>query len=469
MSPALDPLADADDLCRLPATALLQLFAKGEASPVDVTRAALARAEAVQARFNAFVRIEHEAALAAAALSEQRWRAGSPLGPLDGVPATIKDIVWVKGGVARYGSRAPGTDCIEDAPSVSLLRAAGAVFLGITTTPEFGWKALTDSPLTDITRNPWNPDLTPGGSSGGAAVAAATGAGALHLGTDGGGSIRIPSAFTGIVGHKPTFSRVPAYPASAFGTVAHIGPMTRTVADAQLMLQVMSGRDLRDWYQNPLSFAAVDTVPPADLKGLRFGVWDRPAAGRGGAGRVDPAIAAAFGRALARLEQAGAVLEPVMLPPEEDLIGLFHLHWFSGAAARLGMLPPSALADIDPGLQEIAAEGAGISAVTLIRAQNRRAAFGAAFDRLLAGYDAILSPACAVLPFAVGAEVPAGSGLGRWTEWAGFSYPVNLAQAPAAVIRAEILPEGLPVGLQIIGPRGEDGRVLAIAASIQAA
>jgi aspartyl-tRNA(Asn)/glutamyl-tRNA(Gln) amidotransferase subunit A len=463
MAQPIDPLADADDLCRLPATALVELYARGEASPVEVTRATLARAELVQSRFNAFVRIEPGAALAAAALSEQRWQAGKPLGPLDGIPTTIKDIVWVKGGRASYGSRAPGTDCAEDAPSVALLRAAGAVFLGITTTPEFGWKALTDSPLTGLTRNPWNADLTPGGSSGGAAVAAATGAGALHLGTDGGGSIRIPSAFTGIVGHKPTFSRVPAYPASAFGTVAHIGPMTRTVADAQLMLQVMSGRDFRDWYQNPLAFAAVDALPPADLKGRRFGVWDRPPVGQ-----VDPAIAAAFSRALARMAQAGAVLEPVVLPPEEDLLRLFHLHWFSGAAARLGMLPPSALADIDPGLREIAAEGATMSAVDLIRAQNRRAAWGAAFDTLLAGYDALLSPACAVLPFAVGDEVPAGSGLKRWTEWAGFSYPVNLAQAPAAVIRSEVLAEGLPVGLQIIGPRGEDGRVLAIAAAVQA-
>jgi aspartyl-tRNA(Asn)/glutamyl-tRNA(Gln) amidotransferase subunit A len=468
MSQPFDPLADADDLCRLTAVALADLYAKGAVSPVEVTRATLARAEVAQSRFNAFVRIEHEAALAAAALSEQRWRLGKPLGPLDGIPTTIKDIVWVKGGRARYGSRAPGTECAEDAPSVALLRAAGAVFLGITTTPEFGWKALTDSPLTGLTRNPWNADLTPGGSSGGAAVAAATGAGALHLGTDGGGSIRIPSAFTGIVGHKPTFSRVPAYPASAFGTVAHIGPMARTVGDARLMLQVMSARDYRDWYQNPLAFAAVDTVPAAEVKGLRFGVWDRPPGGG-----VDAPVAAAFARVLARLEQAGAVLESVDLPPEEDLLGLFHLHWFSGAAARLAMLPASAMADIDPGLREIAAEGETISAVALIRAQNRRAAFGAAFDRLLAGYDAILSPACAVLPFAVGAEVPAGSGFNRWTEWAGFSYPVNLAQAPAAVIRSEVLSQGLsqglPVGLQIIGPRGEDGRVLAIAAAIHAA
>jgi aspartyl-tRNA(Asn)/glutamyl-tRNA(Gln) amidotransferase subunit A len=464
MPQPIDPLADADDLCRLTATALVQLYAKGEASPVEVTRAALARAEVVQSRFNAFVRIEHEAAMAAAVLSEQRWQAGKPIGPLDGIPTTIKDIVWIKDRLVSYGSRAPGTDCTEDAPAVALLRAAGAVFLGATTTPEFGWKALTDSPLTGITRNPWNRDLTPGGSSGGAAVAAATGAGALHLGSDGGGSIRVPSAFTGIVGHKPTFGRVPAYPPSAFGTVSHVGPMTRSVADAQLMLQVMSGRDLRDWYQNPLTFAPADTVPPASLKGLRLGLWDVPPGGR-----LDPAIAAAFGRAVARLEQAGAVLEPIVLPPDEDLLGLFHLHWFSGAAARLAMLPSSALANLDPGLREIAAEGETISAVELIRAQNRRAAFGAAFDGLLAGYDAILSPACAVLPFAVGEEVPPGSGLKRWTEWAGFSYPVNLAQAPATIIRSEVLPQGLPVGLQIIGPRGEDGRVLAVAAAIQAA
>jgi amidase/aspartyl-tRNA(Asn)/glutamyl-tRNA(Gln) amidotransferase subunit A len=457
-----DPLADADDLCRLSAAALIQLYDRKEASPVEVARATLARAEAVQAGFNAFVRIEQEAALAAASLSEQRWQAGKSLGPLDGIPTTIKDIVWVKGGVARYGSLAPGTQCVEDAPAVALLRNAGAVFLGITTTPEFGWKALTDGPLTGSTRNPWNPELTPGGSSGGAAVAAATGAGALHLGTDGGGSIRIPAAFTGIVGHKPTFGRVPAFPASAFGTVAHIGPMTRTVADAQAMLQVMSGRDFRDWHQNPLAFAPADAAPPAPLTGLRFGIWDKPPGGT-----VDPALAAAFARALARLEQAGAVLEPVSLPPEEDLRALFHLHWFSGAAARLAMLPPDALAAVDPGLREIAAEGEAISAVQLIRAQTRRAAFGAAFDALLAGYAAVLSPACAVLPFAAGAEVPPGSGLTRWTEWAGFSYPVNLAQAPAAVIRSERLPEGLPAALQIIGPRGEDGRVLAIAAALE--
>ncbi|MCB8880970.1 amidase [Acidisoma cellulosilytica] len=456
------PLDDADALCRLSATELVDLYGKGELSPVEVTRATLARAEVVQDRFNAFVRIDHDAALAAATLSETRWRNGNPIGPLDGVPTTIKDIVYVKDSLAQYGSRSPGVTSTVDAPSVALLRQAGAVFLGLTTTPEFGWKALTDGPLTGITRNPWNPDLTPGGSSGGAAVAAATGAGALHIGTDGGGSIRVPAAFTGIVGHKPTFSRVPAYPASAFGTVAHIGPMTRTVADAQLMLQAMSGRDLRDWFQNPLSFSPADGATPTDLNGLVFGVWRTPPSGT-----VDPEIAEAFDRALARLEAAGVELVPVDLPAEENLLDLFHRHWFAGAAARLSALSEADMANVDPGLRQIAAQGATYSAVDLIKAHGRRAAFGAGFDMLLDGFDAIISPACSVLPFTAGEEVPLGSGLARWTEWAGFSYPVNLAQAPAAIIRSEILPSGLPVGLQIIGPRGEDGDVLSIAAAIE--
>ena len=461
--PLPTPLDDADDLCRLNGTELIDLYAKRELSPVEVTRATLARAEAVQGRFNAFVRIDHEIALAAAAASEQRWQDGNPIGPLDGVPTTIKDIVYVKDSLAQYGSRSPGVTSKVDAPSVALLRQTGAVFLGLTTTPEFGWKALTDGPLTGITRNPWNPDLTPGGSSGGAAVAAATGAGVFHLGTDGGGSIRVPSAFTGIVGHKPTFSRVPAYPASAFGTVAHIGPMTRTVADAQVMLQAMSGRDLRDWFQNPLSFSPADGVPPTELKGLVFGVWRTPPSGY-----VDPDVAEAFDRQLAKLAAAGVELVEIDLPAEENLLDLFHRHWFAGAAARLSVLSDADLENVDPGLRQIAAQGAEYSAVDLIKAHGRRVAFGAAFDMLLDGFDAVVSPACSVLPFTAGEEVPVGSGLTRWTEWAGFSYPVNLAQSPAAIIRSEILPNGLPVGLQVIGPRGEDGDVLSIAAAIEA-
>ncbi len=265
------PLSDADPLCALGVELLARRFAKGQVSPVDVAHSSLARAELVNHRLNAFTKIDHEGALGAARTSEQRWRRGEPLSPIDGVPTTIKDIVWVKNFPTGYGSlTTDATPAQADAPAVERLRNAGAIIIGLTTTPEFGWKAITDGPLSGVTRNPWDERLTPGGSSGGAAVAAATGAGVLHLGTDGGGSIRIPAAFCGLVGLKPSFGRVPAYPASAFGTVAHLGPIARRADDAFAMLSVMAGNDRRDWFQgaNTLPPIALD---PLDVSGLRIG------------------------------------------------------------------------------------------------------------------------------------------------------------------------------------------------------
>jgi amidase/aspartyl-tRNA(Asn)/glutamyl-tRNA(Gln) amidotransferase subunit A len=456
------PLADAPELCRLGVADLTARYRAGTLSPVEAARACLDRAAAINPRFNAFTLIDADGALAAARASEARWRAGAPVSAIDGVPTTIKDILWVNGWTIRYGSRAfSGITPTEDAPVVRLLRDAGAVPLGLTTTPEFGWKAVTDSALTGVTRNPWHQERTPGGSSGGAAVAAATGAGVLHVGTDGGGSIRIPAGFTGIVGHKPTFSRVPAYPASPFGTVAHIGPMARTVADTALMLAVMSGRDGRDWYQNPLSFPPVTPLAPRPLAGLRVGVWDAPPRGA-----VAPDVRAVFAATLARLGDAGAALVPVALPGE-DLWELFSAHWYPGAAARLAGLPAEALPLVEPGLRAIAEAGARYSSVEILDAAVRRAQFGAAFDRLLAEYDVIVSPAVALTAFTAGLEVPEASGMTRWTEWAGFSYPINLSQAPATVVPAGFGADGLPVGLQVIARRGDDAGALAAAAAFE--
>ncbi len=461
--PIPSPLDDAPDLCRLGVADLTARYAAGTLSPVEVAQACLGRAAAINPRFNAFTLIDEEVALTSARASEARWKAGTPLSAIDGVPTTIKDIVWVKGWNVRYGTRTiPGITAAEDAPAVRLLREAGAVFLGLTTTPEFGWKALTDSALTGITRNPWNPERTPGGSSGGAAVAAATGAGVLHLGTDGGGSIRIPAGFTGIVGHKPTFTRVPAYPASPFGTVAHIGPMTRTVADAAAMLDAMSGRDFRDWYQSPLTFPPATPLVPRPLAGLRVGVWDTPAKGR-----VAADVRAVFEGALAKLSNAGAVLAPIALPAE-NLWELFNAHWYPGAAARLAALPPDSLHLIEAGLREIAEIGARYSSIEMINAAGKRAQFGADFDRLFDACDVIVSPAVALTAIEAGKEVPDGSGLARWTEWAGFSYPINLSQSPASIVPAGFGADGLPVGLQLIGRRGDDAGVLACAASFEA-
>jgi aspartyl-tRNA(Asn)/glutamyl-tRNA(Gln) amidotransferase subunit A len=456
------PLDDAPELCRLGVAELTRRYADRSLSPVEVARVCLTRAEHIQARFNAFTFIDHEGALAAAQASHERWRLGRPASPIDGVPTTIKDIVWVHGWTVRYGTLAmPGVQAEEDAPSVQLLRQAGAVLLGLTTTPEFGWKALTDSPLSGITRNPWDPTRTPGGSSGGAAVAAAAGAGVLHLGTDGGGSIRIPAAFTGVVGHKPTFGRVPAWPSSPFGTVAHIGPIARTVADTAAMLEILSGHDDRDWYQTAVPFGPVSPPAERDPGWLRVGVWDTPPSGA-----LAGDVRAVFNAARAKLAQAGVQTEPVTLPGEA-LWELFTAHWSTGAAARLAALPQDQLALVEPGLREIARAGAELSAVDLIAAQQKRAAFGAAFERMLHGYDVVISPAVAVTPFAVGEEVPPGSGLSRWTEWAGFSYPVNLAQSPACVVPCGLNANGLPVGLQVIGRRGKDALVLSAAAAIE--
>jgi amidase/aspartyl-tRNA(Asn)/glutamyl-tRNA(Gln) amidotransferase subunit A len=461
-SPRLTPLDDAPDLCRLGVADLTARYAAGTLSPVEVTRACLDRARAINPHFNAFSLIDDAVALSAAHASEARWRAGIPRSPIDGVPTTIKDIVWVNGWHVRFGTRAfEGITATEDAPSVGLLREAGAVLLGLTTTPEFGWKAITDSDLYGITRNPWNPDRTPGGSSGGAAVAAATGAGVLHLGTDGGGSIRIPSGFTGIVGHKPTFSRVPAYPASPFGTVAHIGPMARSITDVAAMLDILSGRDSRDWYQNPLTFPPATPLSPANLHGLRVGVWDTPPRGS-----VAPDVRAAFEAALAKLSNAGARLERIVLPGE-NLWELFNAHWYPGAAARLASLPSDNLPLVEAGLREIAAEGARYTSVDMIAAATKRALFGAAFDQLFGALDIIVSPAVALTAVEAGREVPEGSGLTRWTEWAGFSYPINLSQSPASVVPCGFGDDGLPVGLQLIGRRGDDAGVLAAALAFE--
>ncbi|MCH8926013.1 MAG: hypothetical protein IH924_07745, partial [Proteobacteria bacterium] len=214
-----------DDIARLSAGELIAGYRDGSLSPVEATRAALARIEKHDPALNAFRLVDAESALEEARKSEERWRIKAPRGRVDGVPTSIKDLLLTKGWSTPRGSKTVDQDqpWEEDAPCVARLREHGAVLLGKTTTPEFGWKGLTDSPLTGITRNPWNPERTPGGSSGGAAVAVATGMGALAIGTDGGGSIRIPAGFTGVFGFKASGGQVPAYPPSPFGTLAHVG------------------------------------------------------------------------------------------------------------------------------------------------------------------------------------------------------------------------------------------------------
>ena len=448
------------DLCALTAGALLEAYRAGTLSPVEVTRAVLTRIDALNARFNAFCLVDRESALREAQASETRWREGQPKGLLDGVPVSIKDLILTRGWPTLRGSKTidPKGPWHDDAPATARLREHGAVLLGKTTTPEFGWKGVTDSALTGITRNPWHPDKTPGGSSGGAAVAVACGMGPVAVGTDGGGSIRIPSGFTGLFGIKPSFGRVPAWPLSPFGTVAHVGPMTHDVTDAALMLTVMSLPDARDWHALPYE--------PRDYRaGLDTGIRDARIAYSSNLGyaEVDPEIAALVKQAVSVFADLGAKLDEKH-PGFDNAGPIFQTHWFAAAAALLRTVKNKK--PVDPGLIDVAAQGERITAAEILDAQMKRGALGTHMNLFHRDYDLLVTPTLAVAAFDVGQESPVK---GRWTDWTPFTYPFNLTGQPAASIPCGFTKAGLPVGLQIVGPRYADALVLRAARAFETA
>ncbi|MDJ1133292.1 amidase [Streptomyces iconiensis] len=460
------------DLTALTATQLVAGYETGAFTPLDVTHAALEQAVEAQERVNAFVRIDAESALRGAEAATERWRRGEPAGPVDGVPVTVKDILLQRGEPTLRGSWSVETEgpWDEDAPAVGRLRESGAVFLGKTTTPEFGWKGVTDSPRHGVTGNPYAPSRTAGGSSGGSAAAVAMGAGPLSLGTDGGGSVRIPASFCGIFAMKPTYGRVPIYPASAFGTLAHVGPMTRDAEDAALLMDVITGPDARDWSQlGPVthSFRGALAAGAEGVRGLRIAY----SPDFGGRVAVEPGVASAVRSAVALLEELGAHVEEAD-PGFEDPIEAFHTLWFSGAARVAQSFGPETRARLDPGLREVCEEGAQRSALDYLAAVDVRMALGKSMGVFLSGgegsskhshsaYDLLVTPTMPITAFSAGVEVPEGSGLTRWTEWTPFSYPFNLTQQPAASVPCGVDADGLPVGVQLVGPRHADALVLA--------
>jgi len=445
------------DLTELTAVRIVEGYRKGEFSPEEVTRAALDRAERIQPEVNAFVRLLPEEALAQARESTQRWRRGAPKGLVDGVPTTVKDIILLRGAPTLKGSKTipENGSWDEDAPSVARLREHGAVFIGKTTTPEFGWKGVTDSPLSGATRNPHDRTRTAGGSSGGAAAAVALGAGPLALGTDGGGSVRIPAAFCGIFALKPTYGRVPLYPASAFGTLAHVGPMTRDAADAALLLDVIGVPDNRDWSALPAPPGSFAAGLSGGVRGLRVAY----SPSLGGQVAVQPAVAAAVRRGVQRLAELGAYVTETD-PDFTDPVDAFHALWFSGAARVTQQLGPGQRKLLDPGLREICAAGARLSALDYLAAVDVRMELGRRMGRFHESYDLLVTPTLPITAFEADAEVPKGSGHRRWTGWTPFTYPFNMTQQPAATVPMGTDGDGLPVGLQLVAARHQDGLVL---------
>ncbi|HTL25558.1 MAG TPA: amidase [Burkholderiales bacterium] len=445
-----------NDLCSLSATDLLRLYRTRKASPVEAARAVLARIAKLNPKLNCFCLVDEKAALESAKASEARWRKGEPKGLLDGVPVSIKDLLLTKGWPTLRGSKTidPKGPWNDDAPSVARLREQGAVLVGKTTTPEFGWKGVTDNPLNGITRNPWNPKMTPGGSSGGSTAAVAAGMGPLTVGTDGGGSIRIPCAFSGLFGLKPSFGRVPAWPLSPFGTVAHVGPITRSVADAALMLNVLSLPDTRDSFALPHDPRDYRVGLDDGVKGLRIAYSPDL-----GYADVDPEIAALVRKAAGRFEELGAQVQEAN-PGFENALPMFTTHWFAGAAALLRAFSAEKAKLVDSGLREVARQGAKIPMLDYLDAAMKRGQLTGLMNRFHEKYDLLLTPTLPLAAFEAGKEVANLLKEKRWTDWTPFSYPFNLTQQPAASIPCGLTKKGLPAGLHIVGPRYADALVL---------
>jgi len=451
------------DLAFTPATELAELIRARKLSPVELTRAVLDRIERLNPIVNAFCTITPDVALAAAREAEQAVMKGERRGPLHGVPFSIKDLHYTKDIRTMSGSfvfehRVPDVD----PPVVRRLRQAGGILLGKTTTPEFGWKGVSESPLTGITHNPWKPGLNAGASSAGAGVGAAAGYGPLHQGSDGAGSIRMPAHFCGVYGLKPTYGRVPQSPLAASDYTVHLGPLTRTVADAALMLNVITKPDLRDWYAIPYDAKNY-------LDGLEAGVrgWKIAFSPTMGGHPVDPEIAKLVAAAAQVFRELGATVEEVE-PEIGANVGLtFVNHWFPGAANALRSYTPAQQAVMDPGLCEVAGAGATLPLMDYLASVKEREQLGVRMNQFHKKWDLLLTPTLPLPAFAAGVECPVMADGSRWTDWTPFSYPFNLTRQPAATVPCGLTSAGLPAGLQIVGPSFGDAAVLQAARAFE--
>jgi aspartyl-tRNA(Asn)/glutamyl-tRNA(Gln) amidotransferase subunit A len=449
----------ADELYWLSVRQLTHGYRERRFSPVDVAEACLTQMQRCEPKLNAMSLIDAMTTMEMAEASASRWRSGQTIGPLDGVPVLIKDIVLVRGWPTLRGSRTtdPSQAWEHDAPCVARLREAGTVFMGMTTTPEFGWKGVTDSPLTGITRNPWNLDKTPGGSSGGSAAALASGYGALAIGTDGGGSIRIPAAFTGTFGLKPSFGRVPAWPLSAFGTVAHIGPMSRNVKDAALMLNEIAKPDARDWHSLPFGSTDYAAFKQKSLAGVKI-AYSRNL----GYVDVDPEVAALVDSAVVMLADLGAEIVEID-PGFEDPAKCFRVIWWGGARFLLGSLSPEKTALLEPALADVVDQAKSLTFEDVYEANRQRGLLGSHMRQFMTKFDALITPALPIAAFDVGRLEPSSPDpSGKWVSWTPFTYPFNLTQQPAASVPCGFVQSGLPAGLQIVGKMYDDAMVLRI-------
>ncbi len=451
----------------LSATELAARYRRRMLSPVEVVAAAVARAEAVQPRLNAFRLIDGERARAEATASERRWRDDAPLSPLDGVPVVIKDNQAFSGQPKASGSRAfaGGPPVAEDMPLIARLREAGAIMFARTTMPDLGWKGLNDSPLTGVTRNPWNPAMTPGGSSGGSAVAVATGCAPIGTGGDGGGSIRIPAAFTGVYGIKPTSGRLPSLYDSPAGDLVGNGPLTRTVADAALVLAIMAKPDPRDPFAAGLAQVDFPAEAKRGVAGLRVAVSATCGFAAIESSRLGPLEAAAKA-----LGAAGATVTYAD-PPIWNARAALDVIWGAVYAAAAATMSGEQIAALDPGLIEVVQRGLMVSAAAERTAQAERVRLMHVFIRFFQDHDILLTPAMPIAPFRaeMGLNTPDPRRYPEWYDWTPYTWPFNLTKMPAASCPWGLDTDGLPQAVQVVATHFREDLVLRASAVLEAA
>lgn len=456
---------DSETLGFMPATELVELFRTKRLSPVEYMTGLLDRIAALEPKVNAFAHLAADQAMDAARKAEARLMSGERLGRLFAVPVSIKDLASTADMPTQSGSLIfKDFQPHEDTPVVPRLRDEGAIILGKTTTSEFGWTGVSRSPLTGITHNPWKFGMNAGASSAGAGAAAAAGFGPLHQGSDGAGSIRMPSHFCGVFGLKPSFGRVPYYPVSTGDYTSHMGPMTRTVADSALFLEVMAG-------PHPLDHTTLEAGPASYLARLGEGVKGKRIAYSADLdhARVDPEVADLVKAAAARFTELGATVEAVKTPwanPGPELIRFF----WSAHMTRLKQFLEAWGNRMDPGLVACIRDSEHVTIADYQAMRERKMAYVAAIHRWFMDWDFLLTPSVSVAAFPADKLMPDHwpAHSWDWVSWAEFSYPFNMSWNPAASVPCGFTPAGLPVGLQIVGKRFDDLGVLQAAAAFEA-
>jgi aspartyl-tRNA(Asn)/glutamyl-tRNA(Gln) amidotransferase subunit A len=449
-------------LHELSAPELVGLYGRGEVSPVEVARSVLGHVERWEQSLHALYLLRPEQVLAQAQASEARWRRGEPLGLLDGVPVTVKDNIATAGDPTPLGTAASELiPAAADAPPAARVREHGAVLLAKTTMPDYGMLSSGLSSFHKLARNPWDLTKTPGGSSAGAGAAAAAGYGPLHIGTDIGGSLRLPAAWCGIFTLKPSLGRVPIDP-PYMGRAA--GPMTRTVQDAALLLQVLARPDERDAMSLPpqdIAWSAFDAGVDR-LRGLRIGLLLEAGCGL----PVDPEIRAAVQKAALLFERAGAVVAPMKPFMTQGMLDGMDHFWRMRSHVDMRSLPPEVKARVLPYIQQWADSAAGLSGEAVFRAVHQFHLTRIAAVNACRAFDYVLSPASPVSAFAAELPSPTNDPL-RPLEHIGFTVPFNMSEQPAASINCGYTAGGLPIGLQVVGKRFDDLGVLQVARAFE--